>query len=185
MPVDEIIAALAGLSDTDELPQDIADAIIGLSDEDFDKVYTAIPESEKVEVTDVNDDGDADVVTADVDGDGTVDKATVAADSKEEADEGLKKAAKESEPKKQSLEEKNPFNNYNKKDGADIKPTVTSDMKRKPPRDFGQGGPVETIGLAAAAKARKDYIDEFGVAPTEGLQPINRNVANALRDLIL
>lgn len=187
MSVDEIIAALAGLTDADELPQDLADAIIGLSDEDYDKVYAAIPEEEKVEVTDVNGDGDNDTVTVDTNGDGTVDKATVAADSKEEADKGLKEVAKKAEPKSgdKSFEEKNPFNNYNKKDGADIKPTVTSDMKGKPPKDFGQGGKIEIETLAAAAKAAEDYEKEFGVKPTEGLQPINRHVINALKGRII
>lgn len=187
MTVDEIIAALAKLSDTDELPQDIADAIINLNDDDYAKVYDAIPEGEKVEVTDVNDDGDNDVVTADVDGDGTVDKATVAADSKEEADKGIKEVAKKAEPKSgdKSFEENNPFNNYNKKDGTDINPTVTSDMKGKPPKDFGQGGELEVDALAGAAKAIEEYEKEFGVKPTEGIQPINRHVVNALKGLIL
>lgn len=187
MTADEIIAALSGLSDTDALSQELEDAIVNLSDEDWDRVYAAIPEEEKVEVADVNDDGDDDIVTADVDGDGTVDKATVAADSKKEADEGLKEVAKKAEPKSgdKSFEEKNPFNNYNKKDGANIKPTVTADMKDKPPKDFGQGGEMEIETLAAAAKAAEDYEKEFGVKPTEGLQPINRHVISALKGLIL
>lgn len=186
MTADEIIAALAGLSDTDELSQEIEDAIINLSDEDWDRVYAAIPEEEKVEVTDVNDDGDNDVITADVDGDGTVDKATVAADSKEEADKGLKEAAKKAEPKSgdKSFEEKNPFNNYNKKDGANIKPEVDESKKDKPPRDIG-AFPEETEALVENAKLIKDFKDEFGTKPTAGLQPMNRNIVGALRDLIL
>jgi lipopolysaccharide export LptBFGC system permease protein LptF len=186
MTADEIIAALAGLSDTDELSQEIEDAIINLSDEDWDRVYAAIPEAEKVEVTDVNGDGDNDVVTADVDGDGTVDKATIAADSKKEADEGLKEAAKKTEPKSgdKSFEEKNPFNNYNKKDGASIKPEVDESKKDKPPRDIG-AFPEETEALVENAKLIKDFKDEFGTKPTAGLQPMNRNIVSALRDLIL
>ena len=186
MSVDEIIAALAGLTDADELPQDIADAIIGLSDEDYAKVYDAIPEEEKVEVSDVNGDGDKDTVTVDVDGDGTVDKATVAADSKKEADEGLKEVAKKAGPKsgEKSFEEKNPFNNYNKKDGATIKPEVDESKKDKPPRDIG-AFPEETEALVENAKLIKDFKDEFGTKPTAGLQPMNRNIVSALRDLIL
>lgn len=187
MPVEEILKVLAGLSDTDDIPQDVADAIIGLSDEDYDKVFAAIPENEKVEVTDVNGDGDKDTVTVDKDNDGTVDEATVAADSKEEANDALKEVAKKAEPKteKPSLEEKNPFNNYHKKDGADIKPEVTSDMKNKPPKDFGKEIPEEMDFIADTAKAMREYEKEFGVKPTAGLQPMNRNIVSALNGLIL
>ena len=175
MPVEEILKVLAGLSDTDEIPQDIADAIMALSDEDYEKVFAAIPENEKVEVTDVNGDGDKDTVTVDKDNDGTVDEATVAADSKEEADDALKEVAKEAEPKTE-------------KDGANVNPTVTPDMKGKLPKDFGKDGKVgglEMQALANAAKVEDAFEKEFGVKPTPGLQPMNRNIVSALNGLIL
>lgn len=168
MSVDEIIAALSGLTDADELPQEIADAIVDLSDEDYDKVYAAIPEGEKVEVSDVNGDGDKDTVTVDVDGDGTVDKATVAADSKKEADEGLKEVAKKAEPKTE-------------KDGTNIKPEVEASSKHKAPKDFG----IYKDQTDALINAANEYEKEFGVKPDLGLQPMNRNIVSALRDLIL
>lgn len=52
-------------------------------------------EDESEEATDVNDDGDIDVVAKDIDNDGTADETTVIADSEKEAEDATSKAASE------------------------------------------------------------------------------------------